>query len=76
MNQWIRLAKQRGVEEILNYTATIERRLDGIVSHADFPISDGKLEGPNNLILSLAMDNLSRYHAGNPMGYQTRSTSS
>jgi transposase len=53
MKQWIKLAKQSGVEEIRSYTATIESHLVGILNHADCPVSNGKLEGTNNLIKTI-----------------------
>lgn len=53
MNQWIKLAKQSNVEEILSYSVTIEKHLTGIINHAEFPISNGKLEGTNNLIKTI-----------------------
>ena len=31
----------------------IEKRMDGILSHVLFPISNGPLEGTNNMIKSL-----------------------
>ena len=34
-------------------TAPIEKRMDGILSHVLFPISNGPLEGTNNMIKSL-----------------------
>ena len=50
MKTWIRLARQSKVPEILTFCDTIEKHLMGIVYHAKFPISPGKVEGMNNMI--------------------------
>ena len=53
MTLWLTLARQSKVPEILTYANTIESHIEGIVNHADHPISSGKLEGTNNLIKTI-----------------------
>lgn len=53
MQLWLKLARQSKTEEILSYADTIEKRLEGILNHASYPISSGKLEGTNNLIKTI-----------------------
>ncbi len=53
MTLWLTLARQSKVHEILIYAKTIESHIEGIVNHADHPISSGKLEGTNNLIKTI-----------------------
>ena len=49
IQDWIRIARQSKVPEILRFCNTVESHLDGIVNHSKFGISTGKLEGTNNL---------------------------
>lgn len=53
MVQWLKLARQSGVKEVLTFAKTIELRLEGILNHAEHPIGSGKLEGTNNLIKTI-----------------------
>ena len=53
MQQWLRLAKQSKIEEVVKYAQTIENHLPGIINHAQYAISNGKLEGTNNLIKTI-----------------------
>ena len=53
MKTWISLARQSNVPEILTFCDTIEKHLMGIVYHAKFPISSGKVEGVNNMIKTI-----------------------
>jgi transposase len=53
MRSWLKLARQCKSEEIHSYADTIDNHLDGIVNHARFPISTGKLEGTNNMIKTI-----------------------
>ena len=53
MRDWMRLARQSNVPEIIKFADTIENHLEGILNHADHPISSGKLEGTNNLIKTI-----------------------
>lgn len=49
LQDWIKIARQSKVPEILKFANTIESHLDGIVNHSIFHISTGMLEGTNNL---------------------------
>ncbi len=49
----MRLARQSNLPELLSFCDTIERHLMGIVYHAKFPISSGKVEGVNNMIKTI-----------------------
>ena len=53
MKSWMKLARQSAIPELLSFCGTIERHLMGIVYHAKFPISSGKVEGVNNLIKTI-----------------------
>ncbi len=53
MQSWLKLARQCKSEEIHSYADTIDNHLEGIVNHARFPISTGKLEGTNNMIKTI-----------------------
>ena len=53
MQEWMRLARQSKVPEIIRFATTIDTHLQGILNHADHPISSGKLEGTNNLIKTI-----------------------
>lgn len=53
MQQWMKLARQSKVPEIIRFAGTIDAHLEGILNHADHPISSGKLEGTNNLIKTI-----------------------
>lgn len=49
IQDWIKIARQSKVPEILKFCDTVESHLNGIVNHSKFNISTGKLEGTNNL---------------------------
>ena len=53
MKSWMRLARQSKVPELLSFCDTVQRHLMGIVYHAKFPISSGKVEGVNNMIKTI-----------------------
>jgi len=53
MHDWMKLARQSKVPEIIKFASTIDTHLEGILNHADHPISSGKLEGTNNLIKTI-----------------------
>ena len=53
MKSWMKLARQSGVPELLSFCNTVEKHLMGIVYHAKFPISSGKVEGVNNMIKTI-----------------------
>ena len=47
---WFEGAKASGIPQLVKFAELKEKRLEGLVSHAAFPISTGKLEGFNNKI--------------------------
>ena len=49
----MRLAMQSGVPEIIAFCGTVKKHLMGIVYHAKFPISSGRVEGINNMIKTI-----------------------
>ena len=53
MKSWMKLAMQSGVPEIISFCDTVNRHLMGIVYHAKFPISSGRVEGINNMIKTI-----------------------
>lgn len=48
--QWFKAAKESGIPALVHFAELKEKRLSGLVAHASFPISTGKLEGFNNKI--------------------------
>lgn len=50
---FIAAARKTGIEELDDICQMIERRMDGITSKAIHPISNGPLEGTNNMIKTL-----------------------
>ncbi len=50
---WLRLAGQSSCREILSFRRTVELHLDGILSHARYPINSGRVEGTNNMVKTL-----------------------
>jgi len=57
LRQWLRMACDSGVQEVLAFAKTIRKRIRSLVLHAVYPINSGKLEGTNNMILSPAFYN-------------------
>jgi len=53
LRKWIATAKHAHIPELDAYTKMLERRIDGIITHARYPISNGPLEGVNNLIKTI-----------------------
>ena len=53
MKAWMKLARQSNVPELISFCDTVQRHLMGIVYHAKFPISSGKVEGINNMIKTI-----------------------
>ena len=53
MKAWMKLARQSGIPELLSFCGMIERHLMGLVYHAKFPISSGRVEGVNNMIKTI-----------------------
>ncbi len=49
-NEWFEAAKASGIDPLVRFAALKEKRLPGLIAHATFPISTGKLEGFNNKI--------------------------
>ena len=50
---FIKVARKTRIPELEGVCRMIEKRIDGILSHVLFPISNGPLEGTNNMIKSL-----------------------
>ncbi len=49
-NAWFDAAKESGIPALVHFASLKEKRLPGLVAHAVFPISTGKLEGFNNKV--------------------------
>ena len=49
-NAWFDAAKESGIPALAHFASLKEKRLPGLVAHAIFPISTGKLEGFNNKV--------------------------
>ena len=47
---WFAAAKSSNISQLVKFAELKERRIDGLVSHAKYPINTGKLEGLNNKI--------------------------
>lgn len=47
---WFAAAKESGIPSLVRFAELKEKCMDGLISHASFPISTGKLEGFNNKI--------------------------
>lgn len=50
---FIKVARKTRIPELEGVCRMLEKRMDGILSHVLFPISNGPLEGTNNMIKSL-----------------------
>lgn len=48
--EWFRAAKESGIQQLVRFAELKEKRIDGLVSHAEHRISTGRLEGFNNRI--------------------------
>lgn len=48
--KWFEAAKGSNVPALIKFAVLKERRLPGLIAHAVYPISTGKLEGLNNKI--------------------------
>ena len=48
--RWFEAAKASGIESLVKFAKLKEKRLEGLVVHARYNISTGKLEGFNNRI--------------------------
>lgn len=47
---WFTAAKESNIPQLVKFAELKEKRLEGLISHAVYPISTGKLEGFNNKI--------------------------
>ena len=47
---WFNAAKVSGIPQLVKFAELKEKRMEGLISHAIYPISTGKLEGFNNKI--------------------------
>ena len=47
---WFQAAKESGIDALVHFAELKERHIAGLIAHAAFPISTGKLEGFNNKI--------------------------
>ena len=50
---FLKVARKTSISELEGVCRMIEKRMDGILSHVAFPISNGPLKGTNNMIKSL-----------------------
>ncbi len=48
--KWFTAAKESGIPALVRFAELKEKRIDGLIAHAIYPISTGKLEGFNNKI--------------------------
>lgn len=49
-NAWFSAAKESSIPALVRFAQLKQKRISGLISHASFPISTGKLEGFNNKI--------------------------
>ena len=47
---WFQAAKESGIDALVHFADLKEKHIAGLIAHATFPISTGKLEGFNNKI--------------------------
>lgn len=47
---WFRAAKESEIPALIHFATIKEKRIPGLINHAQHPISTGKLEGFNNKI--------------------------
>lgn len=48
--KWFAAAKESGIPALVKFAELKEKRIDGLIAHATYPISTGKIEGFNNKI--------------------------
>ena len=48
--RWFAASKESGIPALIRFAELKEKRIDGLIAHAIYPISTGKLEGFNNKI--------------------------
>ena len=46
--KWFAAAKESGIPALVKFAELKEKRIDGLIAHAIYPISTGKIEGFNN----------------------------
>ena len=46
--KWFSAAKESGIPALVHFAELKEKRIEGLIAHAQYPISTGKLEGCNN----------------------------
>ena len=47
--KWFKAAKESEIPELVHFAELKERRLNGLIAHAQYPISTGRLEGFNTI---------------------------
>ena len=45
---WFQAAKESAIDALVHFAELKEKHIGGLIAHASFPISTGKLEGFNN----------------------------
>ncbi len=53
LNKWLKVASRANIPELNKFCKMVEKHYEGIINHAIFPISNGPLEGTNNLIKTI-----------------------
>ena len=53
LEHWLAVARKTGLQELIGFCKMLEKRIQGIVNHVIYPISNGPLEGTNNLIKTI-----------------------
>ncbi len=53
LNKWLQIASRANIPELNKFCKMVERHYEGIINHAIYPISNGPLEGTNNLIKTI-----------------------
>ena len=48
--KWFAAARESGIPALVKFAELKEKRIDGLIAHATYPISTGKIEGFNNKI--------------------------
>lgn len=46
--KWFSAAKESGIPALVHFAELKEKCIEGLIAHAQYPISTGKLEGCNN----------------------------
>jgi transposase len=53
LDKWLKIASHANIPELNSFCKMVVKYYDGIINHAIFPISNGPLEGTNNLIKTI-----------------------